>query len=141
MRDDETKQHLISRLPRLIGSGVDYNDAMGVIAAMKDVADWSRGWEGVAEHHQARGDAALAAGNTVTAGEAYFRAAISFHTGQSGNVANPAEKLRVQGRQREVYLKAMNHLRPHSSTLRGHRVSGQFASARKCDRAVRLRLA
>jgi hypothetical protein len=32
MRDDETKQHLISRLPRLIGSGVDYNDAMGVIA-------------------------------------------------------------------------------------------------------------
>jgi 2,6-dihydroxypseudooxynicotine hydrolase len=112
MRDDETKQHLISRLPRLIGSGVDYNDAMGVIADMKDVADWSRGWEGVAEHHQARGDAALAAGNTVTAGEAYFRAAISFHTGQSGTVATPAETLRVQGRQREVYLKAMNHLRP-----------------------------
>jgi len=42
MRDDETKQHLISRLPRLIGSGVDYNDAMGVIAAMKDLADWTR---------------------------------------------------------------------------------------------------
>ena len=75
MTDESTRQHLIGRLPRLIGSGVDYNDAMGVIANMKEVADWSRGWEAAGERHEARGDEALAAGNTVTAGEAYFRAA------------------------------------------------------------------
>ena len=43
MTDQSTRQHLIGRLPRLIGSGVDYNDAMGVIANMAEVADWSRG--------------------------------------------------------------------------------------------------
>ena len=117
MTDESTRQHLIGRLPRLIGSGVDYNDAMGVIANMKEVADWSRGWEGVGERHEARGDEALAAGNTVTAGEAYFRAAISFHTGQAGNVEDPDEKLRVQTRQREAYLKAMPHVQPPSERI------------------------
>jgi 2,6-dihydroxypseudooxynicotine hydrolase len=117
MTDESTRQHLIGRLPRLIGSGVDYNDAMGVIANLKEVADWSRGWEAAGERHEARGDKALAAGNTVTAGEAYFRAAISFHTGQSGNVEDPAEKLRVQARQREAYLKAMPYVRPPAERI------------------------
>jgi 2,6-dihydroxypseudooxynicotine hydrolase len=117
MTDDSTRQHLISRLPRLIGSGVDYNDAMAVIAGMKEVADWSRGWEAAGERHEERGNAALAAGNTVTAGEAFFRAAISFHTGQAGNVEDPAEKLRVQTRQREAYLKAMPHVSPPAERI------------------------
>ena len=117
MTDDQTRQHLIGRLPRLIGSGVDYNDAMAVIAGMKEVADWSRGWEAAGARHEARGDAALAAGNKVTAGEAYFRAAISFHTGQAGNVENAEEKLRVQTRQREAYLKAMPHVRPPAQRI------------------------
>jgi len=117
MTDESTRQHLIGRLPRLIGSGVDYNDAMAVIAGMEEVADWSSGWEAVGERHETRGDEALAAGNTATAGEAYFRAAISFHTGQAGNVENPAEKLRVQTRQREAYLKAMPHVSPPSERI------------------------
>ncbi len=117
MTDDSTRQHLIGRLPRLIGSGVDYNDAMAVIADMEEVADWSRGWEAAGERHEARGDEALAAGNKITAGEAFFRAAISFHTGQSGNVEDADEKLRVQTRQREAYLKAMPHLQPPTERI------------------------
>ncbi len=117
MTDDQTREHLIGRLPRLLGSGVDYNDAMQVIASMHEVADWSRGWEAAGARHEARGDAALAAGNNVTAGEAFFRAAISFHTGQSGNVENPDEKFRVQTLQREAYLKAMPHLRPPTERI------------------------
>ena len=117
MADDQTREHLISRLPRLLGSGVDYNDAMQVIAGMNEVADWSRGWEAAGARHEARGEKALAAGNTVTAGEAFFRAAISFHTGQSGNVEDPDEKFRVQTRQREAYLKAMPHLRPPTERI------------------------
>ena len=117
MTDDSTREHLIGRLPRLIGSGVDYNDAMTVIADMKEVADWSRGWEAAGERHLKRGDEALAASNKISAGEAFFRAAISFHTGQSGNVEDPAEKLRVQTRQREAYLKAMPHLQPPTERI------------------------
>lgn len=117
MTDDSTRQHLIGRLPRLLGSGVDYNDAMTVIAGMEEVADWSRGWEAAGERHETRGAEALRAGNKATAGEAFFRAAISFHTGQSGNVENPEEKLRVQTRQREAYLKAMPHVRPASERI------------------------
>ncbi|MBO6785070.1 MAG: alpha/beta hydrolase [Alphaproteobacteria bacterium] len=117
MTDDQTREHLIGRLPRLIGSGVDYNDAMQVISGMQEVADWSRGWEAVGARHEARGDEALKAGKTVTAGEAFFRAAISFHTGQSGNVEDPDEKFRVQTLQREAYLKAMPHLRPPTERI------------------------
>lgn len=117
MTDDQTREHLIGRLPRMLGSGVDYNDAMKVISDMKDVSDWSQGWESAGARHEARGDTALAAGNTITAGEAFFRAAISFHTGQAGNVEDPAEKLRVQSRQREAYLKAMPHLRPPTERI------------------------
>ena len=40
MTDDQTREHLIGRLPRMLGSGVDYNDAMKVISDMKDVSDW-----------------------------------------------------------------------------------------------------
>lgn len=117
MTDDKTREHLIGRLPRLLGSGVDYNDATTVIANMKEVADWSRGWEAAGERHEARGDAALTAGNLTTAGEAFFRAAISFHTGQAGNVENPEEKLRVQSRQREAYLKAMPYVQPPAERI------------------------
>ena len=109
MTYETTQQHLIGRLPRLLGSGVDYNDATEVITNMKEVADWSNGWEKVGHKHEIRGDEALALGNLITAGEAYFRATISFHTGQSGNVENPDEKLRVQTLQRKAYLKAMPH--------------------------------
>lgn len=117
MTDDQTREHLIGRLPRLLGSGVDYNDAVAIISGMKDVADWSHGWEAAGARHEARGDEALSAGNAVTAGEAFFRAAISFHTGQAGNVETPDEKLRVQSRQREAYLKAMPHLSPPTERI------------------------
>ena len=117
MTDDQTREHLIGRLPRMLGSGVDYNDAMAVISGMKAVSDWSQGWEAAGARHEARGDEAREAGNTVTAGEAFFRAAISFHTGQAGNVEDPVEKLRVQSRQREAYLKAMPYLRPPTERI------------------------
>lgn len=117
MSDDQTREHLIGRLPRMLGSGVDYNDAIKVISDMKDVSDWLRGWEAAGARHEARGDTALVAGNKVTAGEAFFRAAISFHTGQAGNVEDHAEKLRVQSRQREAYLKAMALLRPPTERI------------------------
>ena len=104
MTDQHTKDHLISRLPRLIGSGVDYNDAINVINNMKEVSDWSKGWEETGRQHENRAEIALKSGNVETAGEAYFRAAISFHTGQAGNVENPSEKLRVQTLQRDCLL-------------------------------------
>ncbi|MCH2550473.1 MAG: alpha/beta hydrolase [Alphaproteobacteria bacterium] len=117
MTDQETKDHLISRLPRLIGSGVDYNDAISVINNMSEVSDWSKGWEETGRRHENRAEIAFKAGNLETAGEAFFRAAISFHTGQAGNVENPSEKLRVQTLQREAYLKAMQYLQPPSERI------------------------
>lgn len=117
MANETTQQHLIGRLPRLLGSGVDYNDAIEVITNMNEVVDWSKGWEKAGERHQIRGDKAFEAGDLITAGEAYFRATISFHTGQSGNVEDPDEKLRVQTLQRKAYLKAMPYLNPKTERI------------------------
>ena len=108
---------LALRYPRLLVSGVDYNDVQAVLGRLERFDDWCRAWVAMAEAHERLGEEALAAGRTVTAGEAFVRAAIYYHTGQSVFFDDPAEKRRVQERQRDAYRRAMPHLRPPAQQL------------------------
>lgn len=105
------------RLPRLIATGVDYNDVATVFGRLKKMSDWWTQWETMAEFHEKLGDEAMAAGNALTASRAWLRAAAYYQTGQAGNVADPAGKLRVQLRQQSVYDKARSHMRPPSARI------------------------
>ena len=117
MSSDLLKETIQLRYPRLLVSGVDYNDAQALLNRIKRFEDWCGEWEAMAAAHEALGDEALRQGNTVTAGEALLRAAIYYHTGQSVYFADQQEKRRVQERQGAAYRKAMPHLRPPAEQL------------------------
>jgi dipeptidyl aminopeptidase/acylaminoacyl peptidase len=64
---------------RFIANGVDYNDFVRTTAAVEDWAQWLPEWTRTAEGHMALAERARAEGNARSAGEAYLRAAISYH--------------------------------------------------------------
>jgi dienelactone hydrolase len=47
--------------------------------SINDYGQWCRAWSAHARDHLAHGDEALAAGRTLTAGDAYIRAALAYH--------------------------------------------------------------
>src|SRR5262245_20564347 len=71
----------------------------------------------MAAQHESLGEEALAAGRTVTAGQAFLRAALYYHTGQSVYFADVDAKRHVQERQAAAYRKAMSYLRPPAEQL------------------------
>jgi 2,6-dihydroxypseudooxynicotine hydrolase len=114
---DLLKETIQLRYPRLLVSGVDYNDARAVLTRIARFEDWCPQWEAMAASHEALGDEALRQSNAVTAGEALVRAAIYYHTAQSVYFADPREKRRIQERQAAAYRKAMPYLRPPAEQL------------------------
>lgn len=117
MADPQQDVLKVGRLPRILNSGVDYNDLAKVVQGSPGDLEWSRRWEEYGAIHEALGDEALAERRTRSAGEAFARAAVYYHTGQSGNHSAPAEKLRLQQRQQAVYLKGAPHYRPPAEQL------------------------
>ena len=72
------------RLPRIINSGVDYSDLQRVlIAATTTTNTGARSGKRSPPMHEAIGDEALRDGRTITAGEAFHRAAVCFHMAQA----------------------------------------------------------
>lgn len=105
------------RLPRLLVSGVDYNDAQLLLKRITRAEDWCSEWVRMGEEHEAQGDEALRLGHHVTAGEAFRRAAICYHTGQCVYFEDIEQKYRVQQRQQAAYRKATPYLRPPAEEL------------------------
>jgi pimeloyl-ACP methyl ester carboxylesterase len=68
--------------PRFIQAGVDANDFARTTARVDRWEDWLGAWCSTAEEHEALAREAEAAGRTVTAGEAWLRAAVCFHFGK-----------------------------------------------------------
>jgi hypothetical protein len=64
---------------RFVANGIDYNDFVRTTGSISRWAEWLDAWSATAEGHVALAEDALATGHRRTAGEAYLRAAISFH--------------------------------------------------------------
>jgi hypothetical protein len=105
------------RLPRLLVSGVDYNDVRLLLTRVRQLKDWRPEWDRLAVVHEALGDAALARGDTVTAADAFRRASIYYHVGQFVFFDDADEKYAMQLRQQSVYRKGMAYFRPPTEQL------------------------
>ena len=68
--------------PRFIANGIDVNDFERVLAAMAEWKQWAPAWSEVGDAHRALAETAAREGRTVTATEAYQRAAWSYHLGK-----------------------------------------------------------
>ena len=82
MRDPQVDLVFSHNLPRYLAIGVDPNDAQRLIARIERWEDWCRLWSEEAARHEALAKQATDKGRTVTAAEAYVRAAIYYHCGK-----------------------------------------------------------
>jgi 2,6-dihydroxypseudooxynicotine hydrolase len=65
--------------PRFIANGIDYNDFVRTTSEVTRWEDWIGAWTATAESHLALATEARDRGNARSAGEAFLRAAVSFH--------------------------------------------------------------
>jgi 2,6-dihydroxypseudooxynicotine hydrolase len=65
--------------PRLIANGIDYNDFVRTTAAISGWEEWLGAWCATAEEHHALAAQAQSEGHDRSAGEAFLRAAVSYH--------------------------------------------------------------
>jgi hypothetical protein len=81
--------------PRLIANGVDFNDFVRTTAAISRWDQWLEMWSATAEVHRELGAQARAEGQLRTAGEAFLRAAVSYHFAKFVWVLDPERNRRA----------------------------------------------
>jgi pimeloyl-ACP methyl ester carboxylesterase len=68
--------------PRFIQAGVDYNDFVRTTAEVERWEDWLDAWRETGDVHAELAREAEVAGHDATAGDAWLRAAVSYHFGR-----------------------------------------------------------
>jgi 2,6-dihydroxypseudooxynicotine hydrolase len=79
---------------RFIANGVDFNDFVRTTAAITRWDEWLDAWTATAEIHRGLAERALQEGHRRTAGEAFLRAAVSYHFAKFVWVLDPARNRR-----------------------------------------------
>jgi dienelactone hydrolase len=79
MHDSRVQGAIDNWASRFIAQGVDYNDFVRTTAAIERWEDWLDAWVRLGDEHTALAEAANRAGRSLTAGEAYVRAALAYH--------------------------------------------------------------
>jgi pimeloyl-ACP methyl ester carboxylesterase len=65
--------------PRFVSQGVDFNDFRRTTSALERWEEWLDAWVATGELHEGLAKEAESEGNSLTAGEAWVRAALSYH--------------------------------------------------------------
>lgn len=98
---------LVARnMPRLLADGVSYQDIIRVGSKTDNMEDWCQNWMAVAMEYQQEAERALREGNKITAGGAFWRAAIYNHFGQFHEFHDLTLKNEAAKRKVENYKKA-----------------------------------
>lgn len=103
--------------PRFVANGIDVNDFDAVVASTREWADWAPRWLEAGGVHEAIGEEALAAGRSVSAAEAFQRAAWCYHLGKFLWFEDPAVHALLRDRSVAVYQRALAHLDPPAQRL------------------------
>ena len=77
---------------RFVANGTSYPDFQATMARIGRWDDWCREWGRTARHYEQLAETAEAAGRTVTAGEAWRRAALCWHWGKFVFTDHPQEQ-------------------------------------------------
>lgn len=102
MSSEKTMKEVVGHWgPRFWVAGVDPNDLEILLSNIKDWDDWLEKWSNFGDFHYQLGEEALAVGNTLTAADAYVRAAMYYHFGQFMFFHRPQEK-------KEAIIKRVN---------------------------------
>ncbi len=79
MPDPRVQAAIDNWAPRFVANGVDANDFRRTTERIESWEEWLPAWLETGDLHRGLGEEAEAAGNSVSAGEAYVRAAVAYH--------------------------------------------------------------
>ena len=103
--------------PRFVARGVDYNDFIRTTSAIERWEDWLDAWVKTGDLHLALGKEAEAKGRTLTAGEAYVRAALGYHFAKYLWLVDLDKYRATTKKSVETYRLALTHLDPTAERL------------------------
>jgi dienelactone hydrolase len=116
--------------PRFVANGIDVNDFDETVKKTTDWRDWAPNWKAVGEMHEALGRDAERQGRTLSATQAYQRAAWCYHLGKFLWFEDPALHAELRDRSVSVYRRALPHLDPPAVRLEipfeGHMIPANF---------------
>jgi 2,6-dihydroxypseudooxynicotine hydrolase len=112
MADAILRQVITSWEPRIVSNGVDMNDYHWTVDGLEKWSEWYGAWMALGRKHEDLARDAEAHGHAVTAGEAYYRAAIAYHFGVFCWVDNLEELTAGHRKRVECYGKALGTLDP-----------------------------
>jgi pimeloyl-ACP methyl ester carboxylesterase len=103
--------------PRFVANGIDVNDFDETVARTTDWVDWGPNWRAVGGVHEALAVEAERKGRTVSATQAFQRAAWCYHLGKFLWFEDTAVHGELRDRSVAVYRKALPHLDPPAERL------------------------
>lgn len=80
--------------PRMIGNGIDYNDFVRTTSGIERWEEWLEAWVATADVHHALAVQAREGGQLLSAGEAFLRAAVTYHFSKFVWVLDPERNRR-----------------------------------------------
>lgn len=98
--------------PRFVSNGVDLSDFNATLARIQTWGQWLTEWAKTARDYEDLAQAAEARGRTLSAAEAWRRAALCWHFGKFVFMEDPDMALTAQHRLAEDYQKGMWALEP-----------------------------
>lgn len=110
---DETIHRIIRTWePRFVANGVDVNDYRWTMEEIESWDQWYAAWMGLGRKHETLAGEAAERGQTLTAGEAYYRAAVAYHFAVFCWVSNLEEYTAGHAKRVECYANALSALDP-----------------------------
>jgi predicted amidohydrolase/dienelactone hydrolase len=103
---------------RFVANGTSYSDFQATMARISVWDDWCREWGRTAQHYEQLAETAETAGQTVTAGEAWRRAALAWHWGKFVFVDHPAEQRAAHERTVADFRRGAATLNPPAEPVR-----------------------
>src|SRR5437588_1624753 len=97
MPDARVQAAIDNWAPRLIANGVDFNDFVRTTSAISRWEEWLDAWSTTADVHRSLANQARDAGHLQSAGEAFLRAAVTYHFAKFVWVIDPERNRRATG--------------------------------------------
>ena len=124
--------------PRFVANGIDVNDFDDTVAKTVDWKDWASNWKAVGHMHEALGREAEDRGRTVSAAQAYQRAAWCYHVGKFLWFEDLQLHAELRDRAVSIYRAALSNLDPPAQRLEipfeGHIIPGHLRRPRDIRR-------
>jgi 2,6-dihydroxypseudooxynicotine hydrolase len=117
-QDERVKAANAHWAARFIANGTSYSDFQATMARITVWDDWCREWGRTGQYYEHLAEAAEAAGRTVTAGEAWRRAALCWHWGKFVFVDHPDEQRAAHERTVACFRRGTGTLSPPAEPVR-----------------------